>query len=63
MFWIGGILGLALIVGFVGAIFSKAMQSRFASTSEDWSGRTSHWRMILSRGTTGLGGVCIGHGI
>lgn len=63
VFWISGIMGLTLIAGFVGAIFTQAMQSRFASASEDWSGRTSHWRMILSRGTTGLGGVCIGHGI
>jgi VanZ family protein len=63
VFWISGIMGLTLIAGLVGAIFTQAMQSRFATTSEDWSGRTSHWRMILSRGTTGLGGVCIGHGI
>ena len=60
---IGIILGLITLLGLGTAISTEAIQNRFGSISQDWAGRTSHWGMILRRGTTGIGGIGIGHGL
>jgi hypothetical protein len=56
-------LGLLIFVSLILAARTEAFQSRFSTNLKDWNGRVSHWSMILKRGTTGIGGTLIGHGI
>jgi VanZ family protein len=57
------LLGLLFVLGLILAARTEALQSRFATNLLDWNGRVSHWMMILKRGTTGVGGTLIGHGV
>ena len=57
------ILGILFLVFLVFSSRSGAFQSRFSTVKQDWNGRVSHWFMIMKRGTTGIGGALIGHGI
>jgi hypothetical protein len=56
-------LGIFFLVFLAVSSRTEAFQSRFSTVKQDWSGRVSHWFMIMKRGTTGIGGVLIGHGI
>lgn len=60
---VGILLGLITLAGLVMALSTEAIRNRFGSIAQDWNGRVSHWEMILRRGTTGIGGVGIGHGL
>ena len=60
---IGILLGLITLAGLVMAMSTEAIRNRFGSFTQDWNGRASHWGMILRRGTTGIGGLGIGHGL
>jgi hypothetical protein len=60
---IGIFLGLITLAGLVMAMSTEAIRNRFGSFAQDWNGRASHWGMILRRGTTGIGGLGIGHGL
>ncbi len=57
------ILGILFFVSLIFSARTEAFQSRFFTFTLDWNGRVSHWFMILKRGTTGIGGILIGHGI
>ncbi len=56
-------LGCFLVVGLVLGMQTQAIQDRFSMISQDWNGRVAHWSMILRRGSSGVGGLSIGHGI
>jgi VanZ family protein len=60
---VGILLGLITFAGLVMAMSTQAIRNRFGSFAQDWNGRASHWGMILRRGTTGIGGLAIGHGL
>lgn len=60
---VGILLGLITLAGLVMAMSTEAIRNRFGSFAQDWNGRASHWGMILRRGTTGIGGLGIGHGL
>jgi VanZ family protein len=60
---VGILLGLITLGGLVMAMSTEAIRNRFGSFAQDWNGRASHWGMILRRGTTGIGGLGIGHGL
>ncbi len=51
------IAGLFVLVAY------SVLLSRFNSSVEDTKGRFSHWSRIVHGGTTGPGGLSIGHGI
>ena len=56
------ILSLPL-TGMFGLVIYSSLSSRFDSSIEDTKERLEHWSLVVRRGTTGLGGVMIGHGI
>jgi hypothetical protein len=60
---IAGVIGCALAIGVFMAMQTQAVQGRFASLGQDWDSRVKHWSMIISRGTSGIGGLSIGHGL
>jgi len=51
------------VVGLFGLIAYSVLLSRFDSSVEDTKGRFSHWSRVIRGGTTGPGGISIGHGI
>lgn len=61
--FLAGGLGLFLLIGIWMAMQTQAIHGRFLSVAQDWNSRVKHWSMILSRGTSGIGGLSIGHGL
>ena len=61
------IVSLAILVlpliGLFTLVFYSALAARFNSSLEDTQGRLDHWSTIVKKGTTGVGGLIVGHGI
>lgn len=51
------------LVVMLAAVFFSTFWARFSSSVDDGKGRMAHWRLIIDRGTTGIGGLTIGHGL
>jgi VanZ family protein len=51
------------IAGLFFLVAYSVLLSRFDSSVEDTKGRFAHWSRIVRAGTTGPGGISIGHGI
>lgn len=60
---LAGAIGCALATGVFMAMQTQAVRGRFASLGQDWDSRVKHWSMITRRGTSGIGGLSIGHGL
>lgn len=50
------------ILGLFSVVFYSTISSRFNSTFEDTAERIYHWSHIIEKGSSGIGGVTIGHG-
>lgn len=51
------------LIGLFSLVFYSALANRFESSIEDTQGRFEHWSTIVQKGTTGIGGLIVGHGI
>jgi VanZ family protein len=56
------LISIPLVV-MLGAVFYSTFWVRFSSSVDDGKDRMAHWRLIIDRGTTGIGGLTIGHGL
>jgi len=43
-------------------VFYSVIASRFSSFLEDTTERINHWAIVITKGSTGIGGTVIGHG-